>query len=76
MRNYHIMFENSKEGVPVLMVFESNNSIFGMSSSPFNIIALHTGDDATRIWNEMTAKPLTVSAVESLKDNKKETCYA
>lgn len=58
--NYGFIFEKSKENVPVLIIYEINR--FSMFNEPFNVIAIHTGDEAEKMWHDMT-DPKTVVVV-------------
>lgn len=56
--NYGFIFENSKEGVPVLIIYEINR--FSMFGDPFNVIAIHTGDEAEKMWHDLTDRTQVV----------------
>ena len=66
--NYGFIFEKSREDVPVLIIYELNRlSIFNDSS--LNVIAIHTGDAAEKMWHDMTDRVQVVPAKELLPND-------
>ena len=54
---YIITFDNSQEGIPVLVVGQEDNWFYGLSSSPsMKIVKTITGNRAVLLWKELTEK--------------------
>ena len=53
MNSYTITFDSSNEDVPCLIVARKNMSFLGDS---FEIVKTITGDEAERLWNELTVR--------------------
>ena len=69
--NYGFIFENSKEDLPVLVIYEINR--FSMFGDPFNVIAIHTGDAAEKMWHDLTDRVQVAPAKELFPDEKEDT---
>lgn len=54
MDKYLVTFEKSNEGVPVLII--SRESYFPIGGPAVDIVNVITGDEATRIWSDLTKK--------------------
>lgn len=53
MNKYIVTFDKSQENIPTLIV--ARESLFALGPG-VDIISVHTGDEAVRLWNQLRGK--------------------